>query len=62
VISLVHIAKLEREISKLAADRDDYERRWLAECRAHGETKRLLMLAHHELGEHSLCDGDCSLT
>lgn len=37
----------------------DYERRWLAECRAHGETRRKLQLAHHELGEHSLCDGDC---
>jgi hypothetical protein len=23
-------------------DRDDYEQRWLAECRAHGETKRAL--------------------
>lgn len=43
------------------ADRDDYERRWLAECREHGAAKRRLMLAHHELGEHSLCDGDCSL-
>lgn len=38
----------------------DFERRWLAECRAHGETQRKLMLAHHELGEQSLCDGDCS--
>lgn len=24
------------------ADRDDYEARWLAECRAHGETQRRL--------------------
>ncbi len=43
----------------LAADAADYEQRWLAECRAHGETRRKLQLAHHELGEHSLCDGDC---
>jgi chromosome segregation ATPase len=43
------------------ADRDDYERRWLAECREHGDAKRRLVAAHHELGEHSLCDGDCSL-
>lgn len=37
----------------------DYERRWLAECAAHGETRRKLTLAHHELGEHSLCRHDC---
>jgi len=38
----------------------DFERRWLAECRAHGETRRKLALAHHELGEHSMCGADCT--
>jgi hypothetical protein len=46
-------------LAKVKADRDDYEQRWLAECRAHGETRRKLQAAHHELGDHSLCDGDC---
>ncbi len=52
--------KRSAAVAKLEADRDDYEQRWLAECKAHGETKRKLMLAWHELGEHSLCDIDCS--
>jgi hypothetical protein len=38
-----------RDVSvRLAAaetDRDDYEKRWLAECRAHGETRRKLETA-----------------
>lgn len=42
-------------------DAADYERRWLAECRTHGETQRKLQLAHHELGDHSLCS-DCDAT
>lgn len=56
------IADTVNELSDVAslADRDDYEQRWLAECRAHGETRRKLQAAHHELGDHSLCDGDCS--
>lgn len=30
------------ELERVWADRDDYERRWLAECREHGETRRAL--------------------
>lgn len=48
-------------IAELLEQVADYERRWLAECRAHGETQRKLMLAHHELGDHSLCS-DCDAT
>lgn len=36
----------------------DFEARWLAECRAHGETRRRLIAAQHELGDHSDC-GEC---
>jgi ribosomal protein L9 len=36
-------------VAQVKADRDDYERRWLEECRAHGETKRKLEAAEHEL-------------
>ena len=39
----------------------DFERRWLAECRAHGETRRKLIAAQHELGDHSDCR-DCNRT
>lgn len=47
-------------LEQAVADRDDYERRWLAECRAHGETQRRLAAAQHELGDHSLCStADC---
>lgn len=31
------------------SDADDYEQRWLAECRAHGETRRKLEAAVREL-------------
>jgi hypothetical protein len=55
------IAELETELESVTADRDDYAQRWLAECRAHGDTQRRLTAAHHELGEHSLCStADCS--
>lgn len=40
---------------QVRADRDDYERRWLEECRAHGNTRRRLVAAQHELGDHSDC-------
>lgn len=56
-------AEVVRDTELLGAttDRDDYERRWLAECRAHGVTKRRLVAAQHELGLHTDCEGDCSL-
>lgn len=53
------IRALVAELESVKADRDDYAQRWLAECRAHGDTQRRLVAAHHELGDHSLCDGDC---
>ena len=37
----------------------DFQRRWLAECRAHGETKRKLIAAQHELGLHTDCKPGC---
>lgn len=37
------------ERAGLIADRDDFERRWLAECREHGETRRKLDAARLEL-------------
>lgn len=37
-------------------DADDYRRRWLEECRAHGETRRALWRAQCELGDHSNCE------
>lgn len=44
---------------QVRADRDDYERRWIAECRAHGATRQRLearlFAAQHELGDHSDC-------
>lgn len=44
---------------RLAADVADYERRWIAECRAHGDTRQRLearlFAAQHELGDHSDC-------
>lgn len=43
---------------QVRADRDDYERRWIEECRAHGDTRRKLWAAEHELGDHTHCD-DC---
>lgn len=33
---------VSKRLATAEADRDDYEQRWLAECRAHGETKRKL--------------------
>lgn len=30
------------DVTEVANDRDDYEARWLAECRAHGDTRRQL--------------------
>lgn len=33
---------LAKRLAEAEADRDDYEQRWLAECRAHGETQREL--------------------
>lgn len=38
------------DIAPIVEDRDDYERRWLAECRAHGETQRKLDAALALLG------------
>lgn len=55
------LVAVSTRLATAEADRDDYERRWLAECREHGEAKRRLMLAHNELGEHSLCNRDCCL-
>lgn len=37
----------------------DFQRRWLAECRAHGETRRKLIAAQHELGLHTDCEPGC---
>jgi len=51
---------IRHALTQAISDRGDYERRWLAECRAHGDTQRKLALACHELGDHSLCGGDCS--
>ncbi len=38
------------DIAPIVEDRDDYQARWLAECRAHGETKRKLEAALELLG------------
>lgn len=46
-------------LASAKADRDDYERRWLAECRAHGETRRSLEARIAEL-ESQLDDDACS--
>lgn len=50
-----------RSLLELArTDAADYEKRWLAECRAHGATQRKLEAAEHEL----TCDqgDDCAHT
>lgn len=45
-------------IAHVRDDAIDYEKRWIAECRAHGDTRRALWRAQCELGDHSNCE-DC---
>ena len=41
------------DLQPIVDDRDDYHARWLAECRAHGETRRHLEAALELLRQHS---------
>lgn len=36
------VHELSQRLAAAEKDRHDYEQRWLAECRAHGETRRQL--------------------